>query len=68
MSNTDRVYCNIGIAAVRSKDGKVLAIMPHLERTILRGVGSWSPDGKSAEWGQTGPWTRIFQSARRWVG
>jgi len=57
-----------GIAGVRSLDGRVLALMPHPERTILQGVGSWIPDGKAHEWGEYGPWIRLFQSARRWVG
>ncbi|KIV86559.1 phosphoribosylformylglycinamidine synthase [Exophiala sideris] len=57
-----------GIAGVRSQDGRVLALMPHPERTILSGIGSYIPDGKTAEWGEFGPWERLFQSARRWVG
>ncbi|KAJ9617277.1 phosphoribosylformylglycinamidine synthase [Cladophialophora chaetospira] len=64
-----------GIAGVRSQDGRVLALMPHPERTILGGIGSFIPEGKVrddkggfGEWGEYGPWLRIFQSARRWVG
>jgi len=58
----------LGIAGVRTPDGRVLALMPHPERTVLGGVGSYIPRGKSEEWGDLGPWSRIFQSARRWVG
>lgn len=58
----------LGIAGVRSKDGRVLALMPHPERTILREVGSYIPRGKMEEWGELGPWSRMFKSARRWVG
>lgn len=58
----------LGIAGARTPDGRVLALMPHPERTVLDGVGSWIPQGKSEEWGNVGPWGRIFQSARRWVG
>jgi phosphoribosylformylglycinamidine synthase len=58
----------LGIAGLRTPDGRVLALMPHPERTVLGGVGSWIPQGKSEEWGNLGPWGRIFQSARRWVG
>jgi len=58
----------LGIAGARTPDGRVLALMPHPERTVLDGVGSWIPPGKSEEWGNVGPWGRIFQSARRWVG
>ncbi|KAL2369958.1 phosphoribosylformylglycinamidine synthase [Blastomyces gilchristii SLH14081] len=57
-----------GIAGVRTPDGKVLALMPHPERTIMAGVGSWIPPEKVEEWGNIGPWGRMFYSARRWVG
>jgi len=57
-----------GITGVRTPDGRVLALMPHPERTVLAGIGSYIPDGKVEEWGETGPWGRMFQSARRWVG
>ncbi|KAK7179583.1 phosphoribosylformylglycinamidine synthase [Paraphaeosphaeria sporulosa] len=55
-----------GITAVRSSDGKVLALMPHPERTILKEVGSYIP--RENEWSEVGPWARMFRSARRWVG
>ncbi|KAJ4293434.1 phosphoribosylformylglycinamidine synthase [Kalmusia sp. IMI 367209] len=55
-----------GITGVRSRDGRVLALMPHPERTILKDVASWTPRGN--EWGEVGPWGRMFRSARRWVG
>ena len=57
-----------GIAAVRSLDGRVLAMMPHPERTIMTDVGSYIPTGRQEEWGDFGPWLRLFRSARRWVG
>ena len=57
-----------GIAAVRSLDGRVLAMMPHPERTILADVGSYVPKEKAEQWGEFGPWVRMFRSARRWVG
>ena len=41
----------LGITGVRSKDGKVLALMPHPERTILREVGSYIPKDRMKEWG-----------------
>jgi phosphoribosylformylglycinamidine synthase len=56
-----------GIAGVRSQDGRVLALMPHPERTIMSGIASYIPDGKAEEWGTEGPWVRMFTSARRWV-
>lgn len=57
-----------GIAGVASRGGRVLAMMPHPERTILAGVMSYAPDGSAEEWGEFGPWLRMFKSARRWVG
>ncbi|KAF9737259.1 hypothetical protein PMIN06_000916 [Paraphaeosphaeria minitans] len=56
----------MGITAVRSRDGKVLALMPHPERTILKEVGSYVP--RESDWSEVGPWARMFRSARRWVG
>lgn len=57
-----------GIAGVRSLDGRVLALMPHPERTIMADVGSYVPKELAEEWGEFGPWVRMFKSARRWVG
>ena len=54
-----------GVAGLSSLDGKVVAMMPHPERTILGGVGSWIPKSMMGEFG---PWLRIFENARRWVG
>ena len=56
-----------GITGVRSPDGRVLAMMPHPERMVLREAASWLPDG-AREWGEFEAWMRIFRSARRWVG
>ncbi|KAF2125328.1 phosphoribosylformylglycinamidine synthase-like protein [Dothidotthia symphoricarpi CBS 119687] len=58
----------MGITGVRSASGRVLALMPHPERTILREVGSYIPRERMEEWGELGPWSRMFKSARRWVG
>ncbi|KAJ9629915.1 phosphoribosylformylglycinamidine synthase [Taxawa tesnikishii (nom. ined.)] len=57
-----------GITGVRTPDGRVLALMPHPERTILKEVGSYIPKDQAEGWGEFGPWVRLFQSARRWVG
>lgn len=57
-----------GVAGVRSLDGRVLALMPHPERTIMADVGSYIPKDLVEEWGEFGPWVRMFKSARRWVG
>lgn len=58
----------LGITGVSSKDGRILATMNHPERTVMGGIGSWIPQGQAEAWGETGPWGRIFKSARRWVG
>ncbi|KAH7311545.1 CobB/CobQ-like glutamine amidotransferase domain-containing protein [Stachybotrys elegans] len=55
-----------GIAAVKSKDGRVVAMMPHPERTIMGSVGSWMPENLKDN--QYGPWFRMFLNARKWVG
>lgn len=57
-----------GIAGVRSRDGRVLAMMPHPERTIMADVASWAPKEDVESWGMFGPWLRMFRNARRWVG
>lgn len=57
-----------GITGVRTPDGRVLALMPHPERTVLANVASWTPPGQKKDWGEYGPWFRMFRSARRWVG
>lgn len=55
------------IAGVQSSDGRVLAMMPHPERTVLREGHSWIPEelGKGEK---LGPWVEMFRNARRWVG
>ena len=57
----------LGIAGLRTEDGRVLALMPHPERTVLGGVASWIPKEMTEKW-ETGPWARLFTSARRWIG
>jgi phosphoribosylformylglycinamidine synthase len=57
-----------GIAGVKSRDGRVVAIMPHPERTIMADVTSWAPKEKLDAWGQYGPWFKLFRNARKWVG
>ncbi|GAO15161.1 hypothetical protein UVI_02029410 [Ustilaginoidea virens] len=57
-----------GVAGVSSRDGRFVAMMPHPERTIVAGVSSFMPRDAAEQWGEYGPWVRIFKSARRWVG
>ena len=58
----------LGITGVRTPDGRVLALMPHPERTILKQVASYLPREQAKDWGEYSPWVRMFRSARRWMG
>ncbi|MES9881239.1 MAG: phosphoribosylformylglycinamidine synthase [Sedimenticola sp.] len=53
-----------GITGLTSEDGRVTIMMPHPERVIRSVQNSWHPD----EWGEDGPWLRLFRNARAWVG
>ena len=53
-----------GIAGLSSLDGRATIMMPHPERVYRTVQHSWAP----AEWGEDGPWLRLFRNARRWVG
>jgi phosphoribosylformylglycinamidine synthase len=53
-----------GIAAVTSRDGRVLVTMPHPERSWRVAQNSWHPE----EAGEFSGWMRLFRNARRWVG
>ncbi|CAO3633520.1 unnamed protein product [Cunninghamella blakesleeana] len=55
-----------GIAGIRSPNGRVIAMMPHPERVVLKESNSWYPVDEN--WGQSGPWLRMFTNARKWVG
>ncbi|MBN1656328.1 MAG: phosphoribosylformylglycinamidine synthase [Deltaproteobacteria bacterium] len=53
-----------GITGVCSRDGRVTLMMPHPERLFRTVQHSWHPD----DWEEAGPWMRLFQNARAWVG
>lgn len=53
-----------GIAAMTNSDGRVTVIMPHPERVYRTVQNSWHPD----DWGEDGPWMRMFRNARVWLG
>ena len=53
-----------GICALSNEDGRVTIMMPHPERVAFTTQNSWHPD----EWGDDGPWMRIFRNARVAVG
>lgn len=52
-----------GVTGLTTTDGRVTILMPHPER-VFRGVQhAWRP----GQWGQDGPWMRLFRNARAWV-
>ena len=53
-----------GITALTSENGRVTIMMPHPERVFRTVSNSWHP----AEWGEDGPWMRIFRNARKQLG
>jgi phosphoribosylformylglycinamidine synthase len=53
-----------GITGLTSADGRVTIMMPHPERVVRTVQNSWHPP----QWGEDGPWMRLFRNARRWVG
>jgi phosphoribosylformylglycinamidine synthase len=53
-----------GITGITSRDGRALILMPHPERVVRSVANSWYP----AEWGDDGPWLRLFRNARVALG
>ncbi|MCV6626393.1 MAG: phosphoribosylformylglycinamidine synthase subunit PurQ, partial [Cellvibrionaceae bacterium] len=53
----------LGITSLTSRDGRATIMMPHPERVYRSVTNSWHPD----EWGEDGPWTRLFRNARVFV-
>jgi phosphoribosylformylglycinamidine synthase len=53
-----------GITGLTTADGRHTILMPHPERVFRTVQNSWHPD----EWGEDGPWLRMFRNARKWVG
>ncbi len=53
-----------GICGLSNEDGRVTIMMPHPERVVLSRQNSWHPE----EWGEDGPWMRMFRNARVAVG
>lgn len=53
------------IAAVHSPDGRHLAIMPHIERSIF--PWNWPHYTRSKKEDAVGPWIEAFVNARDWV-
>ena len=53
-----------GVAGLVNRDGRVTIMMPHPERVFRTVSNSWHPD----DWGEDGPWMRMFRNARVWLG
>ena len=53
-----------GATGFTSEDGRYTILMPHPERCFRTVQHSWHPP----EWGEDGPWLRMFRNARRWLG
>jgi len=53
-----------GITGLTSVDGRVTIMMPHPERVARSVQNSYA----SSEWGEDGPWMRMFRNARVWIG
>ena len=53
-----------GITAVTTESGRVTIMMPHPERVFRTVSNSWHPEN----WGEDGPWMRIFRNARKQLG
>ncbi len=53
-----------GITGLTTNDGRFTILMPHPERVFRTVQNSWHP----REWGEDGPWLRMFRNARKWVG
>jgi phosphoribosylformylglycinamidine synthase len=52
-----------GITGVTTQDGRFTIMMPHPERVFRSLQFSWCPE----EWGEDGPWLRMFRNARAWI-
>ncbi|MDD3448948.1 MAG: phosphoribosylformylglycinamidine synthase subunit PurQ, partial [Gammaproteobacteria bacterium] len=53
-----------GVTGMTTADGRFTIMMPHPERVFRSVTNSWHPD----DWGEDGPWLRMFRNARVWVG
>jgi phosphoribosylformylglycinamidine synthase len=53
------------VAALGSKDGRHLAIMPHIERTLF--PWNWPHYTRNKQQDEIGPWMEAFVNAKEWV-
>ena len=52
-----------GLNGFSNEDGRFTIMMPHPERIFRSVQNSWS----APEWGEYGPWMRLFRNARHWI-
>ena len=53
------------VAGICSKDGRHLAMMPHLERAIFPWQNAWYPADRRND--DVTPWIEAFVNARKWI-
>jgi phosphoribosylformylglycinamidine synthase len=56
---------DFGVAALCSKDGRHLVIMPHIERSLFPWNWPYYPENRKTD--QISPWIEAFTNARDWV-
>jgi phosphoribosylformylglycinamidine synthase len=56
---------DLAAAAIASQDGRHLAMMPHLERSVYPWNWAWYPSGRSGD--EVSPWIEPFVNAREWI-
>ncbi|MDP7537165.1 MAG: phosphoribosylformylglycinamidine synthase [Methylococcales bacterium] len=54
----------MGVTGLTSDNGRFTIMMPHPERCFRTIQNSWHP----SDWGEYGPWMRLFANARQWLG
>jgi phosphoribosylformylglycinamidine synthase len=55
--------CEQGLNGFSNEDGRFTIMMPHPERIFRSLQHSWA----APEWGEYGPWMRLFRNARRFI-
>ena len=53
------------VAGICSKDGRHLAMMPHLERAVFPWQNAWYPADRRND--EVTPWIEAFVNARKWI-
>ena len=56
---------DFAVAALTSKDGRHLAIMPHIERSLF--PWNWPHYTRDKQVDEVGPWIEAFTNAKEWV-